>query len=202
MKDRITIYLADDHQIVIDGLQLLINNEPDLLIVGTSNNGTKAYEELLDKKPDIALIDWRMPGLNGLQLILNLKNKISTQFIILSMHNDKRYISDAKNNDAFGYLLKNVGKDELLRCIHSVINNKKYFPAEDYVLQEKVRKLTPRELEILKLVINENTTQQIAELLNLSHFTVETHRKNISSKTNTKTVIGLVKYALDNGIEY
>lgn len=203
MKTNVTtIYLADDHQIVIDGLQLLINNELELMIIGTAIDGNTAYNEILIKRPDIALIDYRMPGMNGIELINELKKIVQTRFIILSMHNDKRYIADALNYGASGYLLKNTGKNELINCINAVMNGERYFSDDLNIKKnEKDAVFTPRELEILRLITNEFTTQQIAAILHLSHYTIETHRKNICRKTNTNTTLGLIKYILENSIE-
>ena len=202
MKEQtITLFLADDHQIVIDGLYLLISNEFGFKILGSATDGKKAYKEILLKKPDIALIDLKMPGMNGIELINSLKKQVKTHFIILSMHSDNRYISDAMNYGASGYLLKNTGKAELMNCIYKVMDGEKYFPRKSNNVQDNISIFTPRELEILKLVINEFTTQEIALQLNLSHFTIETHRKNICRKANTKTAIGLIKYISENGIE-
>ena len=106
MEPPITIYLADDHQIIIDGLLLLIGNEFGYRILGTAIDGSEAYKGILSKKPDIALIDLRMPGMDGMDLINSLKKQVNTKFIILSMHNDKRFITDAINYGASGYLLK------------------------------------------------------------------------------------------------
>jgi DNA-binding NarL/FixJ family response regulator len=165
MREDITLYLADDHQIVVDGLQLLISNELGFKVVGAANNGDTAYSELLLKKPDIALIDLRMPGMDGIQLLIRLKKQIQTQFVILSMHKDRRYINDVINNGASGYLLKNTGKKELLDCINKVMNGEKYFPSKTLNLPtSNISLFTPRELEILKLVISENTTQEIASI--------------------------------------
>ena len=201
MNPQITLYLADDHQIIIDGLKLLIGNEFGFRILGSAVNGNDAYKGILSKKPDIALIDLRMPGMDGLELINSLKKQLNTKFIILSMHNDKRYINDAINYGASGYLLKNTGKKELLDCIDKVMNGEQYFPAKSINITTDKAIFTPRELEILKMVINEYTTQQIAEQLNLSHYTIETHRKNICRKANTKTVVGLLRYISENRIE-
>jgi len=203
MKNKITIYLADDHQIVIDGLTLLFKNEENIIIIGSAINGLHANNAIQELKPDIALIDLRMPDKDGLQIIRSLKGKIATKFIILSMHHDKRYIADAMNYGADGYLFKNAGKDELVKTVNGVMEGEKYFP-ELKSLTESPKKtfLTPRELDILKLVINEYSSLQIAEKLSLSQYTVETHRKNIIRKTGVKNMIGLVKYAIDQDISF
>jgi DNA-binding NarL/FixJ family response regulator len=203
MKESINIFLADDHQIVIDGLMLLLKNEANVIIVGTATDGDKALEEIQQLKPDIALIDLRMPGKDGLQIIRSLHHKISTRFIILSMHSDRRYITDAINYGADGYLLKNTGKEALLDTIYRVCKGEKCFP--DVKTGNKDSKetfLTPRELDVLKLIINEYTSQEIAEKLSLSQYTVDTHRKSIYRKTGAKNLIGLVRYAIDRNISF
>ncbi len=203
MKHETTLYLADDHQIIIDGLKLLLENEPSFMIIGSANDGKSALNDILLKKPDIALIDLRMPEINGIQIIYNLIKKVETKFIILSMHTERHYMMDSMNVGACGYLLKNSGRDELINCIQRILRNEKYFPnLENQNDYDKPFTLTEREMEILKLVLNEQTTNQIAGQLFISPFTVETHRKNIWKKTNTKTLVGLIKYAIENGIEY
>src|SRR5438132_898425 len=118
MRDnKTTLYLADDHQIVIDGLSLLISSENNLRVIGMATDGIKASKEIISKKPDIAIVDFRMPGMNGLELISTLRKVVSTKFIILSMHNEHRYIAEAISYGAMGYIVKNTGKNELIACI-------------------------------------------------------------------------------------
>lgn len=200
MKTKIII--ADDHQMVIDGLQLLLNRNDDFCVAGTATNGTKALELILSLKPQIALLDLRMPEKDGLQITRYLHdNKVATQTIIMSMHGDKRYITDAKNYGARGYILKNAGMQELYTAINEVIKGATYFVSPKQELHTKnPAELTPRELDVINLIINEHTTLQIAEQLHLSHYTVETHRKNILRKTGAKNLAGLVKFAVDNNI--
>ncbi|KAA5535109.1 response regulator transcription factor [Taibaiella lutea] len=196
------LYLADDHQIIIDGLKLLISNNPKIRIVGSATNGDTAYTEILQKKPDIAIIDLRMPGQGGLELINSLKKHVETRFIILSMHNDKRYITDAINYGAAGYIVKNTGKSELMTCLDKVMSGGQFFTdISGNKPQDKKMMFTPRELDIIRLIIAELTTNDIAKQLYLSPYTVETHRKNICRKAGAKTVIGLLKYMQDNGLE-
>ncbi|MCW3126044.1 MAG: DNA-binding response regulator [Bacteroidetes bacterium] len=201
MEKAISIYMADDHQIVLDGLKLLIESEPNLIIVGSSNDGESAYSDILAFKPDIALIDMRMPIRNGIQIIISLRHQVSTKFIILSMIDEKRFINDAKINGAYGYLLKNTGKEELLRCINKVIHGETYFSLlETPKRDEKKSLLGRREMDVLRLIVSEYTTAEIAKELCLSTFTVETHRKNIYRKTEAKNLISLVKYAMENDL--
>lgn len=195
---RLTVYIADDHQIVIDGIALLLDSDADLIIVGMANNGEAAYEDILRLQPDIAIVDVRMPGKDGLQLIQTLRKKVTTKFIVLTMQMDKRILVDAEHFGAKGFLLKNSGKDELLRCIRKVANGERHFPP--MVKQETISVLSPRELDILALVLKGLTTQQISEQLNLSPYTVETHRKNIYRKTDCNNVAMLMQYARENGL--
>jgi len=200
MREYLNIYIADDHQIVIDGLMLLLKNEEGISIIGYSNNGQKAFEDILSLKPDIALLDLRMPDKEGMEVIRSLAGKSKTKCIILSMHSDKRYINDAANYGAYGYLLKNTNKNELIKTIRKVASGEKCFPTIDIVKDKAKLFLTPRELDIFKLILREFTSQQIADKFSLSHFTVSTHRKNILKKTGMKNIAGLLKFAMDHNI--
>jgi two-component system nitrate/nitrite response regulator NarL len=196
---KTSIYIADDHQIVIDGLMLLMRNEEQFIIAGIANDGQKALDEIIRYKPHIALLDLRMPKKDGLEITRYVKEQqLSTKIIILSMHGDRRYINDARNLGADGYLLKNAGKTELLKAIGDVLNGKKYFTQEED--PGHVELLTPRETEILKLLVNEQTNAQIAANLKLSLFTVETHRRNIMKKIGAKNTAGLIRFAIDQQI--
>jgi len=203
MNTPITLYLADDHQIIIDGLKLLIGGEDAMRIVGYANDGDTAYKEIIARKPDVALIDLRMPGMSGLDLVYKLAKIVpDTKFVILSMHDNPREIRDAMNGGAAGYLLKNTGRTDLMHCLTAVLKGEKYFPKLPSVKMQTNKPLfTPRELEIVKLIAEENTTAVIAEKLCLSPATVETHRKNICRKTNTSTALGLMKFLQENRIE-
>lgn len=199
-----TIYLADDHQIIIDGLKLLISDETSMKVVGYANDGDKAYKDIQAWKPDIAIIDLRMPpGMSGLDIVLKLSRVMKeTKFIILSMHEQKREIRDAMKGGAAGYLLKNTGKAELMKCLTAVLNGELYFPSLRAIKEAAEKELfTPRELDIVKLIIQKYTTQQIADELCLSKHTVDVHRKNIGRKTNTNTPLALKDFIQDNHIE-
>jgi len=203
MNKPVTIYLADDHQIIIDGLKLLISDEASMKVVGYANDGDTAYTEIITKRPDIALIDLRMPGMDGLDIVYKLtKTQKHTKFIILSMHDSKRDIKDAMNGGAAGYLLKNTGKAELMKCLSAVLNDEKYFPNLAVVKDIGNKPLfTPREIDIIKLVIDEYTTAQIADKLCLSRHTVDVHRKSICRKMNAHTALGWAKFLRENNIE-
>ncbi|MBJ7428353.1 MAG: response regulator transcription factor [Bacteroidia bacterium] len=201
MKESINIYIADDHQIVIDGLMLLLKNEKSINIVGVANNGIVAYNEIIVLKPDIALLDLRMPGKEGLEIIKLLLGKTTTKFIILSMHQEKRYVVDAMNYNAYAYLLKNVGQQELLNTIYKVASGEKLFN-QDLLNNQKVEKafLSPREMDVLREIMNGLKSAEIAERLNLSLFTVNTHRKNLMKKAGVNNVSQLITWVNEKGI--
>lgn len=198
---KTSIYIADDHQIVIDGLMLLMRNEEQFIIAGIANDGQKAIDEISKLKPDIALLDLRMPKKDGLEVTRYIKeHKLPTKVIILSMHGDRRYINDARNLGADGYLLKNTGKQELLKAIEDVLNGKTHFTQTHEDEHRQPDLLTPREMDILKAIVNEQTNAEIAENLKLSLFTVETHRRNIMKKIGAKNTAGLIKFAIEQQI--
>ena len=126
MSKPIRIFIADDHRIVTDGLKMLLANEPDMVIAGEADNGTQAWELIKTLKPDIALIDYRMPGKDGLDLIKALAHQLPVRFIVLSMHASRRLVTDALNYGARGYLLKNTGRHELLMAIRRVMEGQTY----------------------------------------------------------------------------
>lgn len=201
MKESINLYIADDHQIFIDGLTLLLKSENNLNIIGAATNGQKAYEDILSLKPDIALLDLRMPGKDGLEILQSLLLKTNTRVIILSMTLEKRKLMDAMNYNAYAYLHKNVGKQELLDTIERVANGEKVINNNKLLTEEGTKTfLSERETDVLKLVLKGHTSQQIAEQLNLSTFTVSTHRKNITKKTKANNIDNLIKWAIENNI--
>lgn len=201
MKQTIHIYIADDHQIVIDGISLFLKEEHKMIIVGTATNGQTAYEQIISLKPDIALLDLRMPEKDGLDIIKLLVNKTPTRFIILSMHQEKRILTDAINYNAYAYLLKNVGRQELIDTIYKVANGEKVFNMNIDVENDKEHTfLSPRETDVLRLIIDGLTTNQIAERLNLSPYTVGTHRKNLMRKAQANNVSLLINWVNENHI--
>ena len=210
--NKIKIVLADDHQILLDGLKSLLDKQKDLEVAGVYDNGASLYDGLTNTMPDIALIDINMPGLNGHELTLKIKKEFpSINVITLSMFDDATHIFQLINAGVSAYLFKNVSNDELLDAIHAVAKGKTYFSKEiaekvaafseeekHKIIEPKAIALTNRELEILKLVAQEHSNGQIADILFISERTVETHRKNMLRKTNHKSIVGLLKYVMDN----
>jgi DNA-binding NarL/FixJ family response regulator len=213
--EKIRIIVADDHHILLDGLKALLQKQKDIEIVGLFNNGKEVYKALPNLTIDVALLDINMPEMDGLELTRKIKKEFpSIPVIILSMHDDAGHIMELIDAGASGYLLKNVTDKELLEAIKSVATGKFYFSTEvsekiaAVAMQQQRRqdaaedepKLTDRELEILKLVAKEYSNAQIAQTLFISERTVETHRKNMLRKTNNKTILGLLRYAIERQI--
>ena len=201
MKESINLYIADDHQIVIDGLSLLLKSENNIFIIGSASDGQMAYEDILLLKPDIALLDYRMPGRDGLEIVRLLLNKTKTKFIILSMHQDRRILKDAINYNVYAYLLKNIGKEELIATINKTYLGEKTISSNKNLLQSSEKTfLSPREMDVLLKIMEGLTTQKIAEILALSPLTVGTHRRNLMKKANVVNTSQLIKWATENEI--
>lgn len=209
--DKIKIVVADDHHILLDGLKALLQKQKDMDVVGLYGNGLDLYNAVPTVSPHIVLTDINMPGMNGQELTTKLKQDYpQVSVIVLSMHDDIGHIMELIEAGASGYLLKNVNDKELLEAIRTVVSGKVYFCSEvaeklsTFAVQQQRRaampeepKLTDRELEILKLIAQEYSNAQIGDTLFISERTVETHRKNMLRKTNNKTIVGLLRYAME-----
>lgn len=207
---EIRIVIADDHHILLDGLKAMLLKHKNIDVVDTYDNGQDLFDNLSKTKPQVALVDINMPGLNGKEVTLKIKEFFpDIQVITLSMYDDAGHIMEMIEAGVSGYLLKNVNDKELVDAIKVVNDGKLYFSSEvseritTMAIQQQKKleepeepKLTARELEILKLIADEYSNAQIAETLFISERTVETHRKNMLRKTGNKTIVGLLKYAL------
>jgi two-component system nitrate/nitrite response regulator NarL len=208
-NEKISLGIVDDHQIVIDGLKSLLNGHEQFKVAIECTEPLQMMD-LIEKKPiDILLTDVMMPGMNGAQLAKAVHLKFpAIKILALSMSGQGDLVNEMINDaDIAGYVLKNIGKKELIKALEKISGGGIYF--SDEVLQEMTRAsemkrvneeahLTTREIEIIRLIEKELSNKQIAEQLFLSERTVETHRKNIFRKTNTASVIGLVKYAYEH----
>ncbi len=211
-NDKIRLVIVDDHQMLIDGLKSLLKSDKRFEVVGETTKSPDVIALVNSLQPHILLSDIDMPEMNGIELTKLLKSVFpSLHVLVLSMHNDRTMISEVVNAGASGYILKNTGKEELVTALLKIYNGGLFF--SDDVAAEMMRpvvetskplnnqvNLTTRELEIVKLISQQNNNAQIAHKLFISERTVETHRKNILRKTNTHNVLGLVKFAMDNGI--
>jgi DNA-binding NarL/FixJ family response regulator len=208
------ILLADDHQILRQGLAALLTKESDMQVVGEASDGRTALTLAKELKPEIVVMDVAMPDLNGIDATRQILAEIpQTKIIALSMHSDKRFVVGMLKAGASGYLLKHCALEELVNAIRVVISNRTYLSpdiagmvVEDFLLQSKSLDtsafgvLTLREREVLQLYAEGKITRQIAELLHLSIKTVESHRKQIMEKLGFQSFADLIKYAIREGL--
>ncbi|MBR9919783.1 MAG: response regulator transcription factor [Bacteroidetes bacterium] len=203
------ILLADDHQVVLDGLTMLLQKEDDLNIVGRAQNGSELIDMLRTKDVDLVITDINMPEMDGISSTTSIrKNYPDLRILVLSMHDDSNYITAVLKAGANGYLVKNAGRKEVLKAIRKVINGESYYSPEAAKAvmdnmgssRNEMPGLSDREKQIVKLICEEFTTREIAEKLFLSFHTVEKHRKNIIAKLDVRNTAGLVKWAIRNGI--
>jgi len=212
--DKLRILIADDHHILLDGLKVLLQKQKDIEIVGMFSDGKSVLEALPNLQVDLALLDINMPKMNGHELMLYIRDQYpNLKVIVLSMYDDVGHIMEMVEAGASGYLLKNITDKELLEAIRTVAAGKLYFSSEvsekitTLAVQQQRRseennepRLTEREVEILRLIASEYSNAQIAGQLYISERTVETHRKNMLRKTKNKTIVGLLKYAMEKNI--
>ncbi len=202
------IFIVDDHQMVIDGLRLILNTIPNFDIVGESNHPLLVLEMLKQTPADILLTDVSMPEMTGVELTRLVKRSFpDIKVLALSMFGDSQVVAEMIDAGISGYILKNTGKQELVEALNKISAGQNYFGPDITIQlmksfkrnQEEVH-LTDREIEIIRMIEKEFSNKQIADLLFISDRTVETHRKNILRKTNTQTVVGLLKYAYERKI--
>ncbi len=206
---KIRIAIVDDHQIVIDGILSLLEDEKDFSIELWTTSPVKMLELLENKPVDILLTDIMMPEMNGQQLARQVKEKFpSIKILALSMSGQGTTVNEMiRDADIAGYVLKNIGKKDLLEALYKISSGDIYFSDEilaeldkfdQMKKQNEEAHLTAREIEIIGLIEEELSNKDIADSLCISERTVETHRKNIFRKTRTNSVIGLIKYAYEH----
>ena len=212
---QIRILLADDHTIMRNGLRLLLERQPGFQVIGEAADGRETVEMTDALRPDVVILDIAMPNLNGLEAARQIASKLpSIAVVILSMHSDESYVLRALKAGARAYLLKDSAESDLIAAIKAVTEGKAFFsPAiskmlvDDYVrrlqqrgVDDSYELLTTREREILQLVAEGKSNKDVANLLNLSLYTVETHRGNIMQKLNLHSVPELILYAVRKGV--
>lgn len=215
MKKTIRIVLADDHTVIRQGLRLLLERQPDFEIVAEAADGRQAVEATDSLKPDVVVLDIAMPNLNGIEAARQISSKVpSTAVVILSMHSDESYLLQALKVGARAYLLKDSADTDLIAAIYAVRERKAFFSpaisrllADEYVhqlqergAQDSYELLTPREREVLQLLAEGKSNKEVAALLGLSPYTVESHRGNIMQKLNLHSTPELVLYAVRKGV--
>jgi DNA-binding NarL/FixJ family response regulator len=210
--EKIKIIIADDHTMFLQGIVSLIENEENISILGKASNGNEVFKIIVKATPDVLLLDISMPEMDGIEVTKIIKQQFPTiKILILSTHSSVQMIAKLIRMGVDGYLLKNAEKRELLHAINTIQKGESYFSKE--VIQKNVEnnskiksgnvqitELSYREKEILVLIAQGLTGNEIAEKENISPNTVNTHRKNLLSKINVKNTAGLVKYAVENGL--
>lgn len=211
----VRILLADDHNIMRGGLRLLLERQPGFAVVGEAADGREAVEQAAATNPDVVVLDIAMPNLSGIEAAGRINEMLPhTAIVILSMHSDEGYVLRALKAGAKGYLLKDSAESDLVQAIKAASEGKAFLSpeiskilVEDYVremgrrgTEDSYQLLTPREREILQLLAEGKSNKDIANLLNLSLYTVETHRRNIQEKLNLHSLAELILYAVRKGI--
>lgn len=209
--NKIRVLLADDHDVVRKGLRYVLERQPEMEVVGEAGNGREAVKLAEEMAPDVIIMDVAMPQLNGIEATAKIiKRNPQTMVIILSMYSDEGYLVRALTAGAKGYLLKDSAESDLVRAVKTVASGKPFFsPAiaqtllEDYLqhlqrknLQDSYDLLTEREKEVLQLLAEGKSNKEVADLLNLSLYTVETHRSHLMQKLNLHNTAEIVLYAV------
>jgi DNA-binding NarL/FixJ family response regulator len=205
------ILIADDHGIVRGGMKLLIDRQPDMEVVAEAEDGVEAVETALKVRPDLAVLDVSMPRLTGLQAARQIKSHLpDCQVLMLSMHDDQRYVFEALKAGASGYVLKRDVDQSLLDAIRAVHRGEAFLTnaVERSLIREWMsdstkgpeEPLSPREQEVLKLIAEAHTNREIADTLHLAEKTVESHRANILRKLGMRDRVELVRYAVRRGL--
>lgn len=211
------ILIADDHQVVRDGLRNILESIGSIAVVAEVANGEEAISKYKELKPDLVIMDISMPVMNGIDATRIIKqNDPNANILILTMHDNQEYLNQIIRSGAKGFVLKNTDKEELIEAVKTVASGENFFSKDiskliidNYIRTakepEKVSNykeipLTKREIEILKHIASGYSNQEIANMLFISYNTVDTHRKNIMHKLSIKNTAGLVRYAIEKGL--
>ena len=211
----ITVFVADDHAVVRDGLRVLLEAQQDLRVVGDAADGRSAVKLVAELRPDVAIMDVAMPGLNGIEATRQICESCpGVRVIILSMHSTSEHVFRALRAGAFGYLLKESAGEQVVNAVRAVHQGHRYLSQrisdqviDDYARQREaaevespLARLSPREGEILQLVVEGKSSAEIADILSLSSKTVETYRSRLMQKLDIGDLPSLVKFAIKHGL--
>jgi len=210
----IKIYIVDDHKVFRDGVASLIKYEEDMEVIGSAGTVQEFMSKIEKKNPDVILMDISIGDDDGTIATKWIKEKRPTiKVLILSMHHEDKYIKKVLEAGANGYLLKDSGTKEMMQAIRTIAKGNSFYSQKisDAMVRQllrgnkpkkelKTRTLTPRELEVLKLIAEEKSNQEIADSLFISIRTVDTHRRNLLEKLQVKNTVGIVRYAIQHGI--
>ena len=218
LDDKITVHIADDHQILIDGVMAVLDLEQDIDVVGYSLNGNQVLDWFHEHSADVLILDINMPELDGIEVLKQFASfEDVPHVVILSSYDDIKLVKEVLGMGAKGFVPKKSAGEHIVKAIRKVFNNEQYFSDD---IKEKMMKtligkpmgdndnpegvlinsLTRREFQILKLIAQQYTTKEMSESLNISESTVETHRKNLIRKVNVKNSVGLAIFAMKNQI--
>ena len=210
----IKVLIADDHQIMREGLRTMLEKEPDIQVLGEADDGRMILRMARELEPDVIIMDVAMPDLNGIEATRQIVGELpGVKIIALSMHDDRRFVLNMLKAGASGYMLKDCAFKDLAKAIRVVMSHKTYLSPEvaDIVVKDYLSTtqptessafnlLSPREREVLQLIAEGKTSAKIAESLHISTKTVETHRQQIMVKLKLKSVAELTKYAIREGL--
>jgi DNA-binding NarL/FixJ family response regulator len=207
----IRVVIADDHGIVRSGLKMLIDRQSDMQVVAEAGDGVAALEHTQAQRPHVAVLDVSMPRMTGLQAAREIRSHVpDTRVLLLSMHDDERYFLEGLEAGAAGYVLKRAADTDLIGAVRTVAGGRTFLSddAQRTLMDEWLEngspepddRLTPRELEVVKLIAEAFTNRQIAATLKLSEKTVESHRANVLSKLDMRDRVELVRYAIRRGL--
>jgi DNA-binding NarL/FixJ family response regulator len=205
------LLIADDHGVVRGGLRLLLDRQADMEVVGEASDGAQAVSVALAQRPDLAILDVAMPRLTGLQATREIKaHAPEVDVLILSMHDDERYLFEALRAGASGYVLKHEADQDLVAAVRAVARGESFLTnaaqrslVRSWMEDEAsgpAEPLSPREQEVLKLIAEAHTNREIGDILHLSAKTVESHRANILRKLGMRDRVELVRYAIRRGL--
>lgn len=210
----INVLIADDHTMFVDGIASILKDENNINVVGTCYNGAEIIDFVAKNKVDLILLDVNLPDISGIDVCKLINDKYpNIKILAISMFNEESYVSEILNNGALGYILKNTGREELLKAIDTVNKGDNYFSkavtetiTKAIVNSKKenkdteLPKISRREKDVLKLIVEGFNTQEIADTLFISFKTVESHRGKLLEKLNARNSTALVKIAMDNGL--
>jgi len=218
MNNLITVLIVDDHKIIRDGIKSLLQDVENIKILGEASNGLEAIEFFKNQPTDVVIMDIRMPEMSGIETTKYLtENYPGVKVLALTMHDEEAFIYKMLNAGASGYLLKNVGKEEFVTAINKIYKGENYFSLDmatkmitnmmfakpndtsEHVEDDDMQ-LTKREIEVIKLIAEGLTSQDIADKLFISPRTVDTHRRNLLQKLNVKNTAELIKFAIKHNI--
>ncbi len=218
MDKKITVHIADDHQILIDGVKAVLNIEPNIDVVGFSLNGNHVLDWFNENDADVLILDINMPELDGIEVLKRIKkSKNKPEIIVLSSYDDIKLVKEVLQMGAKGFVPKKSAGEHIVNAVYKVAEGNQYFTDDvkermmETLLNGQVKNeggqdgvlissLTKREVQVLKLVAQQYSTREIAEELHISESTVETHRKNLMKKVKVKNSVGLAIFALKNEV--